>query len=110
ARTMRESGEGGDVDDPQQGVGWRLDPDDLRRGANEPLDGRDIAHVAGVELQSPRTVHLAQELEGAVVRVLRRDDVVAWGEHLEHDAGGGESGGEGDGAGPPFELGERALE
>ena len=81
---MRDLHHRGDVGDGQRRIGGRLHPDQARARSDRPPDRGQIGQVHEGARQSPAVEHLAQQLSGAVVRVVRRDHVVARGERLEH--------------------------
>src|SRR5690606_35876082 len=99
-----------DVEDAEERVRRRLDPEQLRLGPEGGLDGVGVGEVEEGEGEAERLEHLRHEAEGAAVEVVRRDDVVAGAERLEEGVGGGDAGGEGDAVGGPLERGEVALE
>ncbi|CAM5665895.1 hypothetical protein SSPIM334S_07589 [Streptomyces spiroverticillatus] len=77
ARRVRDLRDGGDVRDPEQRVGGRLDPHDLRTGRERGPDRRRVGGVGDRPLHAPARDDLGEEPEGAAVRVVRDDDVVA---------------------------------
>jgi hypothetical protein len=102
-RVVRHLGERGDVADAEQRVGRRLHPDDpglarLHGGAH----GLDRGQVRRRPVDAPALVDLGEEPEGAAVRVVGDDDVVAGVAHRAQQAVlGGEPRGEGEPVPPP---------
>ena len=110
ARVVRGGGGGGQIGDRPAGVGRRLRPDDPR-GAR-PQRQAQGGHVAGgheVERDPlPRRLILQPAAEHPV-HLLRRDDVVADVERLEHGGGRRHPGAEQHRRASPFERRQQRL-
>ena len=65
----------GNVDDAEERIGGRFDPDQLRRRSYRAPDGGGVGHVDGGHLELPRTEQVTQQFRRAEVRIVRRDDV-----------------------------------
>ena len=77
-----------DVDDVQQRVRRRLDPDQPRLVAQRGGDGVEVGLVDEVVGQAPAAEHLVDEAVGAAVEVVRQHDVVAGRAHRRDHARG----------------------
>ena len=93
---VAQLGQGGDVQDLQQRVRRRFDPDHPRFWGHEGGEADRRGVVGVTRRQSPRLEHLVQQAEGAAVQVGRRHHLVAGLEQpLEHGRGRGQAAGEG---------------
>ena len=68
---------GGDVDDAQQRVGGRLQPDQARRGAQGAGHGGRVRRVDVVDLHPKARQQTVKEAGGAAIQVVVRHDMVA---------------------------------
>jgi hypothetical protein len=85
ADLVGRGGGGFDVDDPEQRIRRRLDPDELRPIVERP--GQKRVRRRPLDLVALRLVDLREETVGAAVDVVDRDDPVAGREEVE-DGGG----------------------
>ncbi len=82
-----ERGDGLDVDDVQQRIGRRLDPDHARVVTNSRLGGGKIRQVDEAEVEPGAALpHTAEESARAAVEIVHRDDVAAAVNELENRA------------------------
>ena len=84
-----------DVNDVEQRVGGRFDPDELGIGRDFGLHRRQVAHRHEVALDAQRRVHLGHDAVGAAVEVVGRDDLIAGFQQAQHAVDGRHAGGEG---------------
>ena len=83
---VRQPGDGLDVDEFQQGVGRRLDPDHAGTLVERLFDGAQIASIDKSEGEAHRLQHAPKEPVAAAVQVVHCHRVVARFEQL-HDGG-----------------------
>src|SRR5439155_26313764 len=81
-----------------------------RRRSYRALDGAGLGHVDEGHLELPRTEQIAEQSRRAEVRVVRRDNVRARLERLEHGRRRCGAGGEAGGECTTFELRQAFLE
>jgi hypothetical protein len=99
-----------DVDAAQERVGRRLDPDDPRRRLQGTGDGIEPGHVDERRAHLPLGEQVLEDVGGAVIDVVRRDDVVARLQALEDRRHRGKAGAERRRRGAALERGKRRLE
>ncbi len=95
ARAVGRFGDGGDVGDFQERIGWRFDPDQFCFRSERLLDLIDPCHVDEAHGETPRHVNLAQQLRHPVINIRRRDDLIAGRERLQDCARCRQAGAEG---------------
>src|SRR5436309_2884600 len=103
---MGEGGDGFDVDDAEERIAWRLDPDQSRRRPKGAFDAAEVRHVGEGDVELPRAEDVAHELRRPEVRVVGSDDVSAGLERLQHCCRRGGPGGEARGGNTALELRE----
>jgi hypothetical protein len=109
-RVAPASDDRGDVDDVEQRVGRRLDPDQARVGAHSSGHRVDVGLVDHRVAQAPAREDLVDEAVGAAIEVGGNDDVVAGRAHGgDQRVGGGHARGEGRRV-AALQIAQRALE
>ena len=103
-------GGGTDVDQPEERVGRRLEPDHARAPGERPFEMRGIAQVDEARLDAERAQDLLEEPVRAAVHVVAADDVVAGTERVEEGRRRRTAAREGEGAGAALEGGQARLE
>ena len=104
-------GDAFEVDDAQQRVGRRLDPQHFRLRPDRRLDGGKVGEVDEADLQPGRALaHPFEQPERAAIDVVGGDDVGAAVEQFEHRGDAGEARGEGEAGACRFRGRRCALE
>ena len=107
ARDRRDRGE---VDELQQRVGRRLDPDHAVFGRIAASEGAERRQVDERDVQAGgAAAHPVEQPERAAVEVVHRDDVVAGCRASSSVADRRQAGGEGEAALAAFQVGDAAL-
>ncbi len=108
--TMGDLGDRGDVDDGQQRVGRRLDPDHGRVGRPVVFERRQVGEVVGRPADTGLGEHGRDQAEGAAVCVIAHEHVLAGAQHAQDGVFGCEPRGERHAGLRLFERGQGTLE
>ena len=99
-----------DVDDFQQRVGRRLQPDEFRLRRDRGFEFFRVGEIDVSERKPGRLApHPFEQAEGAAIDVVHGDHMAAGGKKFEHGGDGRHAGGEGEAARSVFKIGDAAL-
>ena len=100
-----------EIDDLEQRIGRRLDPQHARVGPDRCLDGSKVGEIGEADVQASRAAaHAVHQPVGAAIDVVGGDDMRAGVEQFQYVGDRREPRAEGEGGDPAFEVGHRALE
>ena len=102
--------EGGEIDQLEQRVARRLNPDQPGCGVDSLFDAGDVAGINIADINAPRTQDALKDPIGASVGVVAGEDLVAGLKHLQRGDGGGVAGAEGEAVLAVLQEGERGFE
>ena len=111
-RFLRDRRDALEIDQLEQRIGRRLDPDQARVRAGSPLRARSASVRSSIGDLEPRRAlaHALEQAARAAIEIVDRDDVRAVIEAFERGRDRGQAGREGEGRAAAFEIGDAALE
>ena len=100
-----------EIDELEQRIGRRLDPDQARVRPDRRLDRAGVGEIEIADLEAGRALaHALEQAPRAAVEIVDRDDMGAVVEAFERGRDRGQPGGEGERRAAAFEIGDAALE
>jgi hypothetical protein len=106
-----DPGDRGKIDQLEQRIARRFDPDHLRLGPNGRTQPRRLGHVDETHAQIGRALaHVFEQTVRPAIEIVARDDMRAGVERIEHRCHAGEPGGESESARAAFEAGDASLQ
>ena len=107
---MAHRGHGGDVREPEQGIGGRLDPDHARVGPEGRLQGPEVRQVQVGDLQAVEPPGMLQQPESTSITIHSGDEVAAVGQQVQGHQDGAHARAGAGGAVAPLQQGEGLLQ
>ena len=110
-RLLGDRGDALEIDELEQRIGRRLDPDQARVRPDRRFDRIRVGEIEIAHLEAHRALaHPLEQAARAAVEVVDRDDVGAVVEAFERRRNGRKAGREGESRAAAFEIGDAALE